>query len=518
MKKCTCGYTPTIIVPGIGQSKVDLYSLSGKRIKCAWPLDIDEKALIKEVLPAAAGAVVTRNDERLCKALKKAVMKAASPLKVNSEGAPVNNLKVVDYDGHSIAECTEDEKRYIYRMVPMQELSEVIGEDHMFFFAYNSFGQPYETAKALNEYINNVKQKTGHDKVNLVPVSLGGSIATAYFDAYGNRGDVDRVCYFVPAANGSTLLADVFSGNIDFNNTESFLGLLFDGKTAKQITGFLKHLPKDSSAHISNALLEAIKETVIVNSPAMWAVIPHEHFAENKEKYLVNTGKTVLKAKAERFYRAQSNLRSILLRQSKSGVKFFSICGYDNALLPFAGTKQMNSDTIVDFKSASLGGTAAKAGETLPANYKPAYDNCSNKKHNHISPENTVDLSTSIFPDSVFCFRYQIHDDTAYNDVALSLCKEILTNENFTDVYSDPRFPQFNGSRNIFRIKYRLLPKAYELLKLDLVDNQRNELEAAVKAAQDIFGETIIENGDKATEATKRLSDAVDAATPDYRK
>ena len=60
----------------------------------------------------------------------------------------------------------------------------------LFFFAYNSFGQPYETAKALDSYIQNVKRLTGSDKVNLVPVSLGGSVATAYFDAYKERDDI----------------------------------------------------------------------------------------------------------------------------------------------------------------------------------------------------------------------------------------------------------------------------------------------------------------------------------------
>ena len=33
MSKCTCEYCPTIIVPGIGQSKVDLYSEDNKFIE-----------------------------------------------------------------------------------------------------------------------------------------------------------------------------------------------------------------------------------------------------------------------------------------------------------------------------------------------------------------------------------------------------------------------------------------------------------------------------------------------------
>ena len=78
--------------------------------------------------------------------------------------------------------------------------------------------------------------------------------------------------------------------------------------------------------------------------------------------------------------------------------------------------------------------------------------------------------------------------------------------------------PQFNGSCNTGKIAYKLLPEAYELLKLDLHESVRKELEEAVKAAQDIFGDTIIENGEKADNAALRLESAVREATPDLRK
>ena len=50
---CGCGHYPTVIVPGIGQSKVELLDNEGKRIKLAWPLDIDSKRLLKRILPSA---------------------------------------------------------------------------------------------------------------------------------------------------------------------------------------------------------------------------------------------------------------------------------------------------------------------------------------------------------------------------------------------------------------------------------------------------------------------------------
>lgn len=517
MKKCKCGYYPTIIIPGIGQSKVDVCTPAGERVKTVWPIDIDEKELVKKIAPAAAKMMVTRKDGEFLEVLKSAVKDIVSDLAVNSEGVPVEYLKPVDYDGQPVGRCAPEDRGYIYRMVPMEELGEQIGEDHLYFFSYNSFGQPYETAKDLHNYIQNVKEQTGHDKVNIVPVSLGGSIATAYFDMYGDLDDIHRVCYFVPAANGSTLIADILDGKVDLDSPEELFGFLLNRKTTETIVKLSKYMPKDGLRHIAETLLNTVLDDVIVNCPGMWAVVPKERYEALAEKYLQGYGKGMLKAKTERFYRAQCDLKNILEKQAKKGVEIFSICGYNRQLVPIIKS-DVNSDTVVDFKSASLGGYALPLGETFPDDYKCEKPNCKNKKHNHISPERTVDLSTSIFPDRVFCFSGQQHDDTAYNDVALMVSKEILTNDDFKDVYSDPRFPQFNGSRNIRKLKYDLLPKAEELLELDLHERVLHILENAVEDGKAVFDETLIENNDKASEATKKLYEAVRLAQPEYIK
>ena len=46
MSECNCGYYPTVVIPGIGQSKTALYSADGKMLKTAWPVDIDGKKLL----------------------------------------------------------------------------------------------------------------------------------------------------------------------------------------------------------------------------------------------------------------------------------------------------------------------------------------------------------------------------------------------------------------------------------------------------------------------------------------
>lgn len=445
---CECKYSPTIIVPGIGQSKVDLYSEDGKRIKSAWPLQIDTKKFIKRIIPFLPGLLLLKKDTLFCKALKKAVREAVHPLSVNNFGVSTENLHVVDYEGKSVAECSDKDKEHIYKMVPMQRLSEVVGENHIYFFAYNSFGEPYETAKNLDEYIQNVKKQTGHNKVNLIPVSLGGSIATAYFDEFRDKNDVDKVCYFVPATDGSTLIADVMDKNLDFENQEELISMLFNKNQAEKIKKLISRFSKETVSNIINSAVDGVLDEFFKNCSGMWAVVPQEKYMALAEKLISDEKHKVLKEKTDKYYKAQSNLREILVDAQSRGVRFFSICAYDLPHYPFGATKKINSDGIVDFKSGSLGGFSVPLGEKIADDYEPKYDRCKNKAHNHISPDRTVDLSTAIFPDTTFCFKGQLHDDIAYNNTALELCKEILTNEEFLDVYSDERFPQFSSKTN----------------------------------------------------------------------
>ncbi len=510
---CKCGYYPTVIIPGIGQSKVELLDNEGKRVKLAWPLELDRKQLVNRILPSAVKMIALRGDRGFTDILYRELCKALYPLASTTEGFPKERLRVVSYP-QSVAECSEDEKRFIYRMVPMEQLTQVIKESHMYFFAYHSFGQPYETAKQLHLFIQNVKEKTGHDKVNIVPVSLGGSISIAYFDAYGEKKDIHRVMNFVPAINGTSIVADVLQGNVDFDNPKEVLEFILDRRTTDKILSFTKILPKGIGKKITETALSAVRDTILINSPAIWAVIPRERYDFLYEKFLCDGKHEALRAKADRFHRAQKDYEKLIKLQTERGVEFFTICGYGKKLAPFVKSKSVNSDSVLDLQSASLGSYSVPVGEKLPDDYKPDY-NCGETSHNHISPDRAVDAGAGLFPDTTWYFSNQIHDDIAYNDIALLLCREILTNEEFKDVYSSSSFPQFNGSRNIKEIKYKLLNKAKQLLETDLREHVREELVRAIDECEQLFTYTIVKDNSLTEKATKRLSAAVLSASAD---
>ena len=107
-----------------------------------------------------------------------------------------------------------------------------------------------------------------------------------------------------------------------------------------------------------------------------------------------------------------------------------------------------NGDGIVHVTSASMGATFAEPGKDLGVNYVPVGSNCNNPTHNHISPDGNADASTGLLPCTTWYFKNQDHEKPPYNDVALTMAFDIMTDENIYDVYSRPDvYAQLNEGR-----------------------------------------------------------------------
>ena len=211
-----CGHAPVVVVPGINHSPTYLYdendepvlNKDGKRIGGTL-LILDTDNLVTVILKKLAWPLIkmlaTQTDSGFPKAVYETVCDLFSIQKCDNEGNPINNLKTEKYG--SLADMDKDTRDWAYRMIPMQKLTNIIGEDHVYFFTFNLVGSPMDSAANLNEYIQQVKKATGHDKVNLLNVSLGGTIFTAYLDAYGYK-DINQVVNAVAATDGSEIIAD----------------------------------------------------------------------------------------------------------------------------------------------------------------------------------------------------------------------------------------------------------------------------------------------------------------------
>ena len=141
----THGYRPCIIIPGIGQSKVIETDENGEKLRNLWPFDPDVDTLVKKITPSGIRMMLLRRDCGFSSALDEAVRSMLEPLGCTPDSERKVRAEVVGYY-RPVGECTDDEKRYIYKMVPLSALADIIGEENLYFFAYDIFGKADENA------------------------------------------------------------------------------------------------------------------------------------------------------------------------------------------------------------------------------------------------------------------------------------------------------------------------------------------------------------------------------------
>ena len=515
-----CEICPSIVVPGIGQSNVWIldengdYLLDddGERVS-AFPAYFDITSIITKVIAPALLTLVMQKDIGLSSALCNVVRDAFAVNACDETGKNTGNFEVEKYL-YSVAECSEYEKKQIYNNVPLQAYADQVGEDHLYYFAYNSFGNNIDIVNELYDYIQMVKKETGHDKVNIVPISMGGSIANGLFDYHPDvMDDIQKVVYIVPALNGSTIVGDLYTKNFTFFNTEflynGFLESLMDEEDARMIEVIARILPDEVLDGALHNVANCLVEEVAANITALWGLCPKEYYPEASKALLAD--KPEIKKQTDKFYQAQLNSNKNIQTLIDKGAEVFNIVDYDVPLYQIGGSwNDDNGDGVIHLSSTSMGAKSAIVGETLGKDYKQANTskNCSDPTHNHISPDNVVDASVGLLPDTTFYFDGQNHEKTARNDIIISLATRILATDDIHDVYSTPDYPQFNGSRDTRGLKNNYIPAAKAVDTSTLSPEVAKELATAIEEAEEYVNGTISYSGQH-LDVEQKLIDAM---------
>lgn len=532
-EKCNCGHNPIIILPGINHSPTHLYDSNGNRAKdekgheiggTLFFVNSDEvKKMLPKIIGRGVGSILTQQDCGFAKTIYDAACTAFSYQKCNSNGDFVENLKTERWN-YSMAEMDEDRVGWVYRMVPMKNLVDVIGRDHAYFFTFNLVGDPMDSARELNDYIQMVKEQTGHEKVILLPVSLGGTILTAYMDSYGKANgyaDIDMIVNAVACLNGTDIAGDIYERK--FNITDRFLHHEFIPNTMKEINGdaktgyiincLLHLLPQKSFDSIFTGVVSGVIDTIMSNCPQVYAMVPSYRYDAIAQRYLLSPEKARLKERADRFQQARLNLNANLIDAEKTGVKINSISGsnigFGDIEYSFFGgvasAKDHNTDGIINLSSTTLGATGAKVGTTLPEDYEQK----EHREHNYISPDRKIDASTALFPEHTWIFLNQ-HHEVGNNDIVLNLAKSIILGE-VSSVHDNPeKYPQFNGSAHTSHLRRWRIPDGEKALAdikagtLKCSEALAKELENAVETGKAIITSTIAD-WDKAKAAKDNL-------------
>lgn len=511
--KCNCGHCPLIVLPGINHSPTYLYDENDKPVMDSKGekqiggtlLILNTDDLLKKILPKALfsllATIATQHNIMLDKVAYEAAATAFSIQKCDDEGNYVNNLKTQRWN-YPLSQMTEDEVNWVYRMVPMQRIVDIIGADHTYFYTFNLVGDPMQSAKELDEYIDMVKKQTGHDKVDLLPVSLGGTILTAYLDAYGHK-DINSIVGVVACLNGTDIVADMMAR--DFNISDEYLHHEYIPTILKESNGrgtlgylincILHILPQAGFNALLTGAMSGLLDTMVLNCPQMWAMIPSYRYDALASRYL--SAKPVLKAKTDRFQQARLNLKQNILDAVADGVKVNFISGsglaFGEEMYTFfsimSSSGKVNSDGIINLSSTALGTTGTVGGATIA---KQAHDNPDYPGYSYLSPDGTIDISTAVLPDNTWVFLKQYHE-VGNNDVVLNLAKALLLGE-IENVHSNPaKYPQYNYFCNTKAIRRWRIDQVNEALrdKKDLSEEDRAELIAAQAQAREVLEMTV---------------------------
>ncbi|MBQ7115510.1 MAG: alpha/beta hydrolase [Clostridia bacterium] len=534
---------PTVIIPGISQSISYLADENGDPVVNSEGEELSGGLLIldsTQILPVVlnelaeplATALITQSDAngKLAEGVYNTVTQLFSIQASDKNGNPVNNLQTISYVDEngvptSVAAMSQDDRDYFYRMIPMTRIKDDVGEDNLYLYAFPLIGDPMESAKGLDEYIQGIKEDKGVDKVNVVTISLGGTILTAYLELYKNTGypDINRVVNVVACLQGTDVMGDFYLRNWNLEDEfffHEYIPMIMSETSGSPALGYLinialKIFPKEVVYTLLTAAVDGILDSLMLNCPQFWAMIPEDRFDDAKEKYSYiweDPEYAKLAKKINRFHKAASNLVDNFDVLMDNDVLVHSVAGYGldysaQDYCFFAAMKSSlttNSDAIIDIDSTTLGATYAPAGEILPDDVLFSEDAI-------ISPDGSVDVSTCAFPENVWLFEGQ-HHEVGRNDVVISLIGKLITGEIKSVNDMSDKYPQFNGNRNTKNLTRWYLEEAEEVLNAEdqsmYAPEDIVELQAAYDEANALLENTICD----ATEAeavTDRLLNAL---------
>ncbi len=266
---------PLIIIPSIGQSMLYMTDENGKRVKDAWPFELDKDAFVNELKGSLMKTVFLRIDGGFSDRVAIIVEKICEPFELNNDGERVHNIAVSEIK-HSFADCTDNQKKFICNAFPADSVAEAVGGENIFYFAYDFLEDPKKEAQKLDKFISEIKTKNGCEKVSLAVLGTGGVVAKSYMTAFANKNCFKNVVFVSAALDGMTIAADLTEDRLNFENpAERFSSV--GGKVA-YLAKLTETVPAEVTAKVVKKSLTVLNKKILNNSVLPWHFMPTSRF------------------------------------------------------------------------------------------------------------------------------------------------------------------------------------------------------------------------------------------------
>ncbi len=436
---CNCGETPVVQVRGIGET---LYDGNGNEIFSAENI---VSGILPEI-PKLADFLLTQNIDAFVTAVSNAVGKIFGPVAYDNN---LNRSSVV-----TIKHSNEPVETYMNfenggsENVLAGMLYEELGEKHSYYFNYDWTANPFEIAEDLNDFIQVVKEKSGHDKVALCAESMGGSITNTYLALYGYD-DVKTVVMSNSAFNGLEMLGQLFTGNpeIDGDALARLISQSIRGNAEYEsllayipIFESLAKMANDIFAMAGDRMYAEILIPIFGYIPAFWCFIPEYSYLDAMNYMLGSAGDNLKNFVSSYYDTVVSGTDARVSEMVESeDVNYFNVSNYNRYIAPVTPSAKWNSDGVIETYNTSGFATVADMGKTLGDDYVQAVDNGKDM----ISPDNVVDASTCQAPMQTWFIKNLGHISYRTDDGTGEFYVWLLKADEQYTVESNEKYPQF---------------------------------------------------------------------------
>lgn len=418
-----------------------------------WPPEVSRitgtiKNDISDLAPALFGLVFGET-EHFGKVLGEGVSDVLEKLRLNPDGTTV--YPVTHYPNNPRCSTVEYMRKNCPENIYEKKFSNYIADasdpSKVFVFQYDSRLDAVTVAEEFRSFVDAVREYTGAEKVNVFALSYGGLIVSTYLTLYGEENALQRIVMSVPALGGTALPDSLLRCKTDFDlqttvrffetvlSGESDFARLFEGRSAEDVNS------------IANAVCSVAMEKV-VNWGSIWSLCSPEFYDELKKDFLDAEKNAGLTEKTDFVqYNVRPALKQTFEKCRSQGMSISILCASGSPLVTGGG---FNGDFILPARGVS-GAVCAPLGKRFSEGYKASGTSCADPGHNHVSPSMEIDASSCYLPENTWFIDGQYHGQYYYEKYTRNLVAKLLLTDEITDIYSDPRYPQFELSQHSYR-------------------------------------------------------------------
>lgn len=450
--KCVRDDVPLLVVSGFSEYPL-VDKTTGKNV---WPPDRDLiMSAVEKALPAVQALITsdkTKADyDAFCDAVIPAANELFSYIKCNPDGEPYNkDVALANQFTGPVSDYDYEEVRSVFTNEIVDIAVDTVGADHTWVYGLDWRVDPMVVADEIHDYVENMKQRTGHDKVAIAGISMGGCIVSAYLAKYGYD-DLTNITMLSSAFTGLELVGALFCGEVEIDE-QGLYNMINESTGNSTLSDILKQTGLlGSILPYVDELIECEKDRIYSEclipsfgyTTGIWTFVPENRYEEAKEfmSFRMNEGtpaqEAAFWAKVENYHNNVSlQIEDILKAAQLSGVCVSVVSNYDSQMPPVSSAGNLTGDQVIETVHTSGYATVAPYGETLGDNYP---------RSEYLSPDRMIDASTCFFPDNTWFIKYQNHvefSNQGVNDNS-RFFSWLLVAPSDADIHTNPDFPQF---------------------------------------------------------------------------